>query len=63
MTADSKLLPEHLMVLNVGLDVFADDLEAQGVAVMRLEWRPPAGGLPAAKALERLLDETGVDHG
>jgi hypothetical protein len=63
MTTEPELLPEGLVVINVGLDVFADDLEAQGVAVVRLEWRPPAGGLPMATALERLLDETGVDHG
>lgn len=63
MTTELELLPEALVVINVGLDVFADDLEAQGVAVVRLEWRPPAGGLPTATALERLLDETGVDPG
>lgn len=63
MTTRSGLLPDELVVVNVGLDVFAEDLEAQGVGVVRLEWRPPVGGALAATALERLLDETGVDCG
>ncbi len=50
-------LPERLWAVNVGLDVFADDLQAQGVSVVRLRWQPPVGGLDTARALERLLDE------
>ena len=55
----SALLPEQLWAVNVGLEVFADDLQAQGVSVVRLQWQPPAGGVATAKALERLLDEAG----
>lgn len=31
-------------VLNIGLESFARDLAARGVAVVHLDWRPPAGG-------------------
>jgi hypothetical protein len=30
-------------VINIGLDVFAQELEAGGVAVIQVDWRPPAG--------------------
>lgn len=33
-----------LQVVNIGLESFAEDLRAQGVAVIQLDWRPPAGG-------------------
>jgi FdrA protein len=32
--------------INVGLEVFAESLAAQGVPVVPLDWRPPAGGKP-----------------
>jgi hypothetical protein len=41
-----KLLRAPLKVINVGLEVFAQELERQGVAVVRVDWRPPAGGDP-----------------
>ena len=41
-----SLLGRPLKVINVGLEGFAKDLERQGVAVVRLDWRPPAGGDP-----------------
>jgi hypothetical protein len=39
-----QLLKQTPEVINVGLDVFANDLEAQSVSVIQLDWRPPAGG-------------------
>lgn len=48
---------ESLQVINIGLDSFADDLRAQGVAVVALDWRPPAGGNPRVAALLAALDE------
>lgn len=38
----ADLFREPLRVVNVGLDLFADALEAQGVSTTRLDWRPPA---------------------
>ncbi len=40
------LLGQPLKVINVGLEGFAQDLERQGVAVVRVDWRPPAGRDP-----------------
>ncbi len=42
--SDDGLLRDPLCVVNVGLDGFATDLEAQGIAVTRVNWTPPAGG-------------------
>jgi hypothetical protein len=41
---DDGLLRGPLCVVNVGLEGFAGDLEAQGVAVTQVDWTPPAGG-------------------
>ena len=37
-------LPTELKAVNVGLEVFANDLRLEGVEVIHLDWRPPAGG-------------------
>ncbi len=52
-----KLLRAPLKVINVGLDGFAEELERQGVAVVRLDWQPPAGGDPK---LADLLSKLGA---
>jgi FdrA protein len=41
-------------VINIGLELFAESLRAQGVPLVDLEWRPPAGG---KKHLLELLDK------
>ena len=46
------LLESDLDVVSVGAPLFADTLEAQQVAVERIDWRPPAEGDPE---LSRLL--------
>jgi len=40
----NELLNTPLLVINLGLDKFAQNLEDQRVEVVRVEWRPPAGG-------------------
>jgi hypothetical protein len=45
-------------VINIGADLFADALEAQGIAVTRVAWRPPAGD---PHALMTLLADPEVD--
>ena len=52
-----KFLRAPLKVVNVGLEGFAQDLERQGVAVVRVDWRPPAGGDPK---LADLLSKLGT---
>lgn len=39
-----QLLRQQPVVVNVGLEGFADDLDSQQVPVLHLDWRPPAGG-------------------
>ena len=51
-----KFLKAPLKVVNVGLETFARELERQGVAVVRVDWRPPAGGDPK---LAELLSKLG----
>lgn len=53
--AEMALLAGPPRVVNVGLAVFADSLRAQGVPVIDLDWRPPAGGdRELLELLERL---------
>ena len=40
-----------LKVINVGLERFGDDLKKQDVAVVQVDWSPPAGGDPDLAAL------------
>ena len=51
------ILGEELRVINVGLEVFALELEAAGVAVVHVEWQPPAGDASIAALLARLDDD------
>lgn len=54
---DEATLPNRLAVVNIGLASFADDLSADGVPVIQLEWRPPAGGDARLGALLAALDD------
>lgn len=38
------LLRSPVRAVNVGLEVFYQSLQAQGVEVAHVDWRPPAGG-------------------
>ena len=48
-------------VISIGTDLFADALAAQGVAVTRVDWRPPAGGDAEVAALLARLWRDEVD--
>ncbi len=48
-----KLLNEPVVVINLGLNKFAENLEEQDVKVVQVDWTPPAGG---DKELIELLD-------
>jgi hypothetical protein len=55
---ERNVLAQPLRVINIGLASFADDLRAQGVDVIELDWRPPAGGnARLAALLEEMEDE------
>jgi hypothetical protein len=47
----TELLGRPLAVANAGVDLFAAELERQGVPVERVEWRPPEPGSEAALTL------------
>jgi hypothetical protein len=51
----ADILGRPLAVANAGVDLFADELERQGVPVERVEWRPPEPG--TEEALARLALE------
>ena len=58
MTALTGVLGQPPRVVNLGLEVFAVELESAGATVIHVDWRPPAGG-PAVAALLARLDDAG----
>ena len=54
--ADKSIRRRKLKVVNVGVEIFADELRRQHVDVVRVDWQPPAGG---DEELLRLLDKLG----
>lgn len=53
----SNLFAGPLRVVNLGLELFAETLETDGVSVVHVDWRPPAGGDPRLAALLAALDD------
>jgi hypothetical protein len=49
-----ELLINPLVVINIGLRKFAENLEGQNVEVVQVDWTPPAGG---DKEMMNLLDQ------
>jgi hypothetical protein len=56
MSLDS-VLGQPLRVINLGLEIFATELQAEGATVVHVDWRPPAGDATIAALLARLDDE------
>ena len=55
MDGNENLFKKELKVINIGIEMFADDLEKQDVKVIHVNWQPPAGGdLDLLKILEKL---------
>jgi hypothetical protein len=52
----NELFEGKLQVINMGLEVFAENLEEQGVRTLQMSWRPPAGG---SEKLASLLKKLG----
>jgi hypothetical protein len=50
------LLTQPPRVVNLGLEIFAREVEAAGGAVLHVDWRPPAGNADVAALLARLED-------
>ena len=54
--ARKKLIGEELIVINIGLEIFAQSLEEQGIKVVHVDWSPPAGGdAEIIKLLDKLI--------
>ncbi|GAA3769055.1 DUF1116 domain-containing protein [Microbacterium kribbense] len=54
-TRTTELFASPLDVVNVGLQMFEEDIAAQGTAVTNVDWMPPGGGDPAViSALDTL---------
>ena len=41
---EERLFGQPLRVVNIGLELFAENLRAEAVPVIQVDWRPPAGG-------------------
>lgn len=52
-----RLLGQPLRVINLGIEIFATELEAEGVSVVHVDWRPPGSGDPRVAALLARLEE------
>ncbi len=39
-----KIFEQRLKVVNIGLSMFTENLRSEGIEVVHVEWRPPAGG-------------------
>jgi FdrA protein len=58
MTKAKDLSGRPVKVINIGLESFAEDLAANGIEVVQMDWRPPTGGDERLLALlARLQDE------
>ena len=58
MMTVGDLLSSRLEVVNLGLESFAIELESLGVAVIHVQWSPPAGGdVTRAALLAALADD------
>jgi hypothetical protein len=51
------ILGRPLCVINIGLEHFAVELDAAGVPVVHVDWRPPAGGDRRLLSLIELLED------
>lgn len=59
MTRDQRRRPipsEPLSVVNIGLEIFAEALSAEGVEVIHVDWRPPTGGDPRLTSILTALE-------
>jgi FdrA protein len=55
--SETSFLKRKLKVINLGIEIFADDLKRQSVEVVSVDWQPPAGG---DEELLRLLEKLGA---
>jgi len=56
LTDATDIQGKKIVVINIGLELFADTLKDQGIDVINVDWRPPAGG---DKKMAELLNKLG----
>lgn len=57
-----SLFKQSLNVINIGIEMFSDDLKKQHVAVTQLDWTPPGqGNLDVVQALDKIESSTLAD--
>ena len=56
LSGRERLLGVELKVINIGVKTFYEVLKEQGVKVIHVDWRPPAGG---DRDLTKLLEKLG----
>ncbi|MEM2882902.1 MAG: DUF1116 domain-containing protein [Candidatus Bathyarchaeia archaeon] len=56
------ILGREISIINLGLEGFAESLEAQNASVIHVDWRPPAGGDPGKIKLLSSLERDEVDQ-
>lgn len=56
----NTLFSEPLKAINLGLDMFSDDLASQGSTPVKMSWQPPAGGNPELIEALRFLEEPAI---
>jgi uncharacterized UPF0146 family protein len=55
---ETECIRERPKVINIGIELFAQALKDQGVDVIHVDWRPPAGGdFKSVKLLEQMLSK------
>lgn len=52
----NKLFTEELVVINMGLEAFGENLKKEKVKVLPMNWKPPAGGKKKLISLLEKLD-------
>lgn len=62
MSKINELFKSDLNAINLGMDLFKDDIEIQGANVSQVKWNPPASGNPKLiEALSKLIDNDKID--
>tara|TARA_B110001454_G_scaffold186104_1_gene182695 strand:- start:203 stop:379 length:177 start_codon:yes stop_codon:yes gene_type:complete len=56
LTDTTDIEGKKIVVINIGLELFADTLKDQGIDVINVDWKPPAGG---DKKMAELLNKLG----
>ena len=52
-----NILEDKLRVVNIGLEIFAEELRSEEITVVQMDWRPPTGGNTRLSALLAELDD------